>query len=133
MLSVVGSIVDHRAKLPSGQIRAVLAEIAEPCWPPELPERSTPSAAPAVAAPPSVGGTKYEALLDESMRLFNQNGYRDTTMEDIAAAVGMPASGIYRYFRARATSSPRDSAAAADCLSADLPRCNPLSTIPRPH
>jgi AcrR family transcriptional regulator len=32
------------------------------------------------------------------MKLFNQKGYRDTSMEDIAAAVGMPASGIYRYF-----------------------------------
>ena len=28
MLSVIGSIVDHRAKLPAIQIRAVLAEIA---------------------------------------------------------------------------------------------------------
>ena len=32
------------------------------------------------------------------MRLFNRKGYRDTTMEEIASAVGMPASGIYRYF-----------------------------------
>ena len=32
------------------------------------------------------------------MRLFNRKGYRDTTMEEIASAVGMPTSGIYRYF-----------------------------------
>ena len=32
------------------------------------------------------------------MLLFNHKGYRDTSMEDIAAAVGIPASGIYRYF-----------------------------------
>ena len=32
------------------------------------------------------------------MRLFNRKGYRDTTMEEIASAVGIPTSGIYRYF-----------------------------------
>ena len=32
------------------------------------------------------------------MLLFNRKGYRDTTMEEIASAVGMPTSGIYRYF-----------------------------------
>ena len=45
-----------------------------------------------------VDSTKYEALLTESVRLFNRQGYRDTTMEEIASAVGMPTSGIYRYF-----------------------------------
>ncbi len=45
-----------------------------------------------------VDSSKYEALLTESVRLFNRKGYRDTTMEEIASAVGMPTSGIYRYF-----------------------------------
>ncbi|OKH77280.1 TetR family transcriptional regulator [Mycobacterium sp. SWH-M3] len=120
VLSVVGSIVDHRAKLPSGQIRAVLAEIAETVLAAELPELPDSSAAPAVAAPPSAGVTKYEALLAESMRLFNQNGYRDTTMEDIAAAVGMPASGIYRYFAGKSDILAAGFRRAADRLSADM-------------
>src|SRR6185437_15728778 len=34
----------------------------------------------------------------ESVLLFNRKGYRDTTMEEIGSAVGMPTSGIYRYF-----------------------------------
>jgi AcrR family transcriptional regulator len=37
-------------------------------------------------------------LLRTSLRLFDEQGYHETSMEQIAAAVGMPASGIYRYF-----------------------------------
>jgi AcrR family transcriptional regulator len=62
--------------------------------------------------------SKYEALLNESMQLFNLKGYRDTSMEDIATAVGMPASGIYKYF-----SGKSDILAAAFRRAAD--RCRP--------
>ena len=40
-----------------------------------------------------VDPSKYEALLTESVLLFNRKGYRDTTMEEIASAVGMPDVG----------------------------------------
>ncbi|MCK0175641.1 MULTISPECIES: TetR/AcrR family transcriptional regulator [Mycobacteriaceae] len=96
MMSVLGSVVDHRAKLPGGQIRALLSDLVLTLVPadfPDLPDEAEP-----VAATPLAHRSKYEALLVESMKLFNQKGYRDTSMEDIAAAVGMPASGIYRYF-----------------------------------
>jgi AcrR family transcriptional regulator len=99
MLSVIGSIVDHHAKLPAVHIRAVLAEVATaistadvsdvPEERPAEPERRRRS---------GVDPSKYEALLTESVALFNRKGYRDTTMEEIASAVGMPTSGIYRYF-----------------------------------
>jgi len=59
-------------------------------------------------------------LLNESMRLFNLNGYRDTSMEDIATAVGMPASGIYRYFSAKSDILAAAFRRAADRLSAEL-------------
>lgn len=96
MISVLGSVVDHRAKLPAGQIRPLLVELVMALVPAEFPTLSdTPD--PPVHTP-AAHRSKYEALLVESMRLFNQKGYRDTSMEDIAAAVGMPASGIYRYF-----------------------------------
>jgi AcrR family transcriptional regulator len=100
MLSVIGSIVDHHAKLPAIHIRAVLGEVATAI--------STADVA-ATPADADIGGpgrrrrigvdpSKYEALLTESVALFNRKGYRDTTMEEIASAVGMPTSGIYRYF-----------------------------------
>ena len=54
------------------------------------------------------------------MRLFNLKGYRDTSMEDIAVAVGMPASGIYRYFSGKSDILAAAFRRAADRLSAEL-------------
>jgi AcrR family transcriptional regulator len=54
------------------------------------------------------------------MRLFNLKGYRDTSMEDIAAAVGMPASGIYRYFSGKSDILAAAFRRAADRLSEEM-------------
>ncbi|MBE1551371.1 AcrR family transcriptional regulator [Mycobacterium sp. OAS707] len=119
-LSVIGSIVDHRAKLPAIQVRALLADLAEAVLTAELPDASD-TAAEARSAVTSVAETpKYEALLNESMRLFNLKGYRDTSMEDIAAAVGMPASGIYRYFSGKSDILAAAFRRAADRLSEEM-------------
>jgi AcrR family transcriptional regulator len=128
VLSVLGSIVDHRSKLPAGHIREVLADIVDTMLSADLPE--LPDGADAVPdartrgaieiAPPVAGTTKYEALLSESLRLFNRYGYRETTMEDIAAAVGMPASGIYRYFSGKTDILAAGFRRAADRLSEDM-------------
>lgn len=119
-LSVIGSIVDHRAKLPAIQVRALLADLADTVLAAELPD----VAGSAVEhSPPVIAQTetpKYEALLNESMRLFNLKGYRDTSMEDIATAVGMPASGIYRYFSGKSDILAAAFRRAADRLSAEM-------------
>ena len=90
VLSVTGSIVDHRAKLPAIQVRALLADLADAVLAADVPdiEDSVVDAGPPVAT--ATETSKYEALLNESMRLFNLKGYRDTSMDDIATAVGMP-------------------------------------------
>jgi len=99
MLSVIGSIVDHHAKLPAVHVRVVLAEIATAISTAEVPDPPDESVTEHhVRRRTGVDTSKYEALLTESVRLFNRKGYRDTTMEEIATAVGMPTSGIYRYF-----------------------------------
>ena len=99
MLSVIGSIVDHHAKLPAIHIRAVLAEIAVAISTADVPEPADESVAGTSRGEDAgVDPSKYEALLTESVLLFNRKGYRDTTMEEIATAVGIPTSGIYRYF-----------------------------------
>jgi AcrR family transcriptional regulator len=99
MLSVVGSIMDHRAKLPAVQIRSVLTELAWAMLSADLPSRADAAARPAPARLFAASGAgNYEALLHESMVLFARHGYRETSMEQIAAAVGIPTSGIYRYF-----------------------------------
>ncbi|WP_166908762.1 TetR/AcrR family transcriptional regulator [Mycobacterium sp. DL440] len=129
VLGVIGSVVDHRSKLPAGQVRALLADICDTVLAAELPE--FPNATdPVVTPPPVVTATKYEALLTESMRLFNQNGYRDTTMEDIAAAVGMPASGIYRYFSGKSDILAAGFRRAADRLSGDMAEVLGAATDP---
>ena len=127
-LSVIGSIVDHRAKLPPIQVRALLAELADGVLAAELPDvedgvvDSSPSGSGAVET------SKYEALLNESMRLFNLKGYRDTSMEDIATAVGMPVSGIYKYFSGKSDILSATFRRAADRLSAELSAI--VTTVP---
>ncbi|HTM84373.1 MAG TPA: TetR/AcrR family transcriptional regulator, partial [Mycobacterium sp.] len=72
VLSVVGSVVDHRAKLPAGQIREVLADIVDTVLAadlPPLPDAADPIVGP---APAPADTPRYEALLAESLRLFNQ-------------------------------------------------------------
>lgn len=44
----------------------------------------------------------YEHVLYEAVRLFYEHGYRNTSMEDIASAVGIQASGLYRSFPGKA-------------------------------
>nr|WP_090340721.1 TetR/AcrR family transcriptional regulator [Mycolicibacterium malmesburyense]CRL70226.1 transcriptional regulator [Mycolicibacterium malmesburyense] len=121
VLSVIGSIVDHRAKLPAAQVRALLSDLALSLTATELPDDGGDVAEQPVApAATGVEPSKYEALLNESMRLFNIKGYRDTGMEDIAAAVGMPASGIYRYFAGKSDILAAAFRRAADRLSEEL-------------
>jgi AcrR family transcriptional regulator len=119
-LSVIGSIVDHRAKLPAIQVRALLADLADAVLAADLPDLEPGSGDVRPSIAPAADTPKYEALLNESMRLFNLKGYRDTSMEDIATAVGMPASGIYRYFSGKSDILAAAFRRAADRLSAEL-------------
>jgi AcrR family transcriptional regulator len=128
LLSVLGSIVDHRARLSANRVRALLAEFAAAIAtadivvpddaPPRVPPR-TPRTLP-----------KYEALLDEAMRLFHTNGYRDTSVEQIAAAVGLPASGVYRYFSRKSDLLAASFRRAADWMSAEISAIAASSTDP---
>lgn len=118
-LSVIGSIVDHRAKLPAIQVRALLADLADAVLAAELPDAANSVVETRPPVTTLAETPKYEALLNESMRLFNLNGYRDTSMEDIATAVGMPASGIYRYFSGKSDILAAAFRRAADRLSAE--------------
>ncbi|KUI02696.1 TetR/AcrR family transcriptional regulator [Mycobacterium sp. IS-3022] len=120
VLSVIGSIVDHRAKLPAVQVRTLLADLADAVMAMELPDVDPVTEQPPAPLPASTEPSKYEALLNESMRLFNIKGYRDTSMEDIAAAVGMPASGIYRYFAGKSDILAAAFRRAADRLSEEM-------------
>lgn len=117
-LSVIGSIADHHATLSTRQIRALLLTLASDTLDAELPTGTQPS--PTQLPSETDPGMKYEALLQESLKLFHKNGYHDTTIADIAAAAGVPASGIYRYFAGKADILSAAFRRAADRVSADL-------------
>lgn len=119
-LSVIGSITDHRARLGSAEIRATLAEMVAAVLGADVPARRVRRLELARGATvPSAAGT-YELLLHESMCLFNERGYRETSMEDIAAAAGIPVASIYQYFPGKAAILAVYYRRAADQLSGDL-------------
>ncbi len=124
-LSVIGSIADHRARLAFADIHDVLRELAHAVLRTELPtiasapgDRAEPDAAVVTATSGAAG--RYEALLRVSMHLFSTQHYHETSMEDIAAAVGMPASGIYRYFTGKPELLATSFRRAADRVSGDI-------------
>ena len=114
---MIGSIADHSAALAVDEVKTYMAQVVHTILAAELPaHRSSPGQLPRVT---EWAGT-YEFVLNESMRMFHQRGYRVTGIEDIAAAVGMQPSGIYRYFRSKADILVAACWRAADRLSGDL-------------
>lgn len=114
-LSIIGSITDHRARLPVGEIRSVLADLAGAALAADLPTGAPPPPDP---TPLETG--RRETLMRASMLLFHQRGYRETSMEDIAVAAGMPVSGIYRHFAGKAELLAASYHRAAQRVSEDL-------------
>jgi AcrR family transcriptional regulator len=98
LLSVIGSIVDHRVRLPADEMRTLLAGAASAVLEAELPEPADSLDRPASWRIFEADTGVYDALLQASMVLFNAKGYTETSMAEIASAVGIPVSGIYRYF-----------------------------------
>lgn len=120
ILSVIGSITDHRSRLSNGEIRETLNDICAAVLLTDLPTRRGTAARTAPPAPFSGTGGEYELLLRESMRLFYERGYRETGMDDIASAVGLPVGSIYRYFPGKADILAVSYRRMADQLLADL-------------
>jgi AcrR family transcriptional regulator len=119
-LSVIGSITTHSNVLAVGEIRTCMAAIASDILAADLP--TARRSAGDRRAPLSVGaiaGT-YEHVLYEAVRLFYGRGYRNTSMEDIATAVGIQASGLYRTFPRKAAILALAYRRAADRHSGDL-------------
>ena len=127
VLSVLGSIVDHRSRLSAVRIRSLLAEIVGVITTAEI---SVPEADAPRRAPTRHPESKYEALLDESMRLFHANGYRDTSVEEIAAVVGLPASGVYRYVDRKSDLLAASFRRAAEWLAAEIADVSATSDDP---
>ncbi|KDF00669.1 TetR family transcriptional regulator [Mycolicibacterium aromaticivorans JS19b1 = JCM 16368] len=124
-LTIIGSITDHSNPLAAGDIRTLLCTMTADVLAAELPSARR-GGAPRLT--PLVVGAEagmYEHVLFESVRLFYENGYRNTSMEDIASAIGIQASGLYRSFPGKADilalayrrAADRHSSDTADALS----------------
>jgi AcrR family transcriptional regulator len=101
-LTLIGSITDHSNPLAANEIRVCLSTIVGDVLAAELPaprRRGAPRPEPLVV---TADAGMYEHVLFESVRLFYEHGYRNTSMEDIATAVGIQASGLYRSFPGKA-------------------------------
>lgn len=120
MLSVIGSIVDHRVRLPDDEIRTLMREAALAVLATELPHPDDAIARPAAWRIFASDAGVYEALLGASMVLFNHHGYSETSMAQIASAVGIPVSGIYRYFSGKCEILSTGLRRAADRVSGHL-------------
>jgi len=119
VLSVIGSITDHRTQLATDRMQGTLARIARTVRDAELPaEEVSVEGLPRIGVGPEAG--EYEQILHAAMVLFYARGYRDTGMEDIAAAVGMSTSGIYRFFSGKAAILGALYRRAADRVSGDV-------------
>ncbi|MGZ6853139.1 MAG: TetR/AcrR family transcriptional regulator [Mycobacteriaceae bacterium] len=102
-LSVIGSITAHRAALPVKRIESLLLAV---CWSVlqcELPAMCEASSSEAEDSAHSgmAMTSKREVLLHESVSLFHQRGYHEVSIEEIGAAAGMNASGVYRHFTSK--------------------------------
>lgn len=120
LLSVIGSIVDHRVALPDDEFRALLTDVASAVLSAELPERHDVQGRPSSWRIFESDTGVYEALLQASMVLFNAKGYPETSMAEIASAVGIPVSGIYRYFPGKCDILSTGLRRAADRISGRL-------------
>lgn len=129
-LSAIGSIADHSAPLSVPGIRSFLASVVEDLLAADLP---TPRRRRAPAPPPprvTLAAGIYECVLHESIQMFHERGFRDTGMDDIAAAVGVPTTGIYRYFPGKADILAASLRRAVDRTSQDLVRITAATADP---
>ncbi|MGV0836872.1 TetR/AcrR family transcriptional regulator [Mycolicibacterium thermoresistibile] len=130
-LSAIGSIADHSAPLSVPGIRSFLSAVVADLLAARLPtprRRRVPD-----PPPPTVTLTAgiYECVLHESTQMFHEHGFRDTGMDDIAAAVGVPTTGIYRYFPGKADILAASLRRAVDRSSQDLARVTAATPDPR--
>jgi AcrR family transcriptional regulator len=120
VLSVIGSITDHRAQLPTDRVHATLTRIACDVRDTDLPDGSGETQPLPGRVTPGAAAGEYETILHAALLLFNERGYRETGMEDIAAAAGMPTSSLYRFFPGKSAILTASYRRAADRVSGDV-------------
>ncbi|GAA5196344.1 TetR/AcrR family transcriptional regulator [Microbacterium jejuense] len=99
-LSAVASITAHHTTVGARTLRTLLSDAAWRALDGTLPVPESVDAAPPPA--PAVGVSaalgRRAQLIDAAIRQFAARGYNEATIEDIAVAVDLTPSGVYRHF-----------------------------------
>lgn len=119
MFSVVSSIGDHHASLPTRLLTLLLASACLALREVDLPApvRTGPPAEPDTGSAPFM----HEVLLTKSVDLFHERGYQNVSVEDIATAAELAtASAVYRYYRSKSDLLAAAFRRAADIVSGSI-------------
>lgn len=96
-LSIAASPATHRIAMGRRAAAELVSTAAVALIDVELPDPSpTPAQLPGLAPT-----GRRESILAAAVSLFAQRGFHEVTVEDIGAAVGLPASGVYRHFESK--------------------------------
>lgn len=99
LLSVVGSLSVHRARLTSAAAVRELTAAAERLI------SCTPSEAAQLRVPPNIDlpdDDRRTEILDAAASLFADRGYGPVTVDEIGAAVGITGPSVYKHFPSKA-------------------------------
>jgi AcrR family transcriptional regulator len=129
VLSVIGSITDHHAKLPVDELTALMAGMARDIRDADLPAETAQVTSVRTVKVSDAG--EYEQILHAAMLLFNERGYRETGMDDIATATGLNLSSIYRFFTGKSAILSAVYRRAADRVSGDVTTILATAASPR--
>lgn len=104
MLSVIGSITAHSLVLSPRRVEQLLLDACTAIAESDFASTGRTTIVPASPPEPEPAamGNMREDLLRAAVRLFHDRGYAEIVVEEIAAAVGLPASGVYRYYPSKA-------------------------------
>ncbi|WP_062520828.1 TetR/AcrR family transcriptional regulator [Demequina silvatica] len=126
-LSAIASVTTHRTAIPVAHLRVLVDDAAA-----RVLSRVTVAAPAAGEEPeaPAMPRRRKDQLTHAGIALFAERGYHEVRLEEIASAVGLTPSGVYRHFGSKAdillTACARASAAldaaAEEALGCDEPR-----------
>ncbi|MFE5342360.1 TetR/AcrR family transcriptional regulator [Isoptericola sp. NPDC056578] len=97
-LSVIASVTAHRTPMAVASLQALLREAAMRVLteaPGPAPTAPAEGHGQVEAAPP---GRRRDQLAQAGIAAFARRGYHEASIEEIAAAVGITPSGVYRHF-----------------------------------
>jgi AcrR family transcriptional regulator len=96
-LSVMGSVSDHRVRLPRTALEPLLAGIAM-----DVVSTEFEAAGPGGRLDESAEADRKEQILAAAARLFWDRGYHEVTLDEIGAAAGIAGPSVYSHFAGKA-------------------------------